>query len=146
MCQPLPCSRTCVVRGFCSAGKTGGLASLLVQECLQHCVDATAATSTSSEEWRSGDLDLLAHELMENVNGAGGSGGSVVGLQLLAELVAGASGVSLLRPQALERVLSILLVILRGGQHPMGQCWLLLLCHARGLGIGLQLDPIPTQI
>lgn len=102
---------------FCGAGgEAGGMASLLVQECLNHSFDASSAVPTSIIEWRSAELDALACEIMEDVKQADGPGETVVTQALLAKLVAGSSGVSLLQPQALESVLTTLLTVLEGEQ------------------------------
>lgn len=92
------------------------MASLLVRECLNHSFDASLAVPTSIIEWRSAELDALACEIMEGVKQADGPGVTVVGQALLAKLVAGSLGVSLLQPQALESVLTTLLTVLEGEQ------------------------------
>lgn len=89
----------------------GRLATLLVQEC----IDQAAAGSSSTVSWQSEELDLLARELMEGIQCTPDAlaRSEEARRQLLALLIGGCSGVSLLQPRALECVLGRALAAMR---------------------------------
>lgn len=75
---------------------------------VQECIDAGSVSS-----WQTEELDLLGTDLMEALLGAPTAHTSAAAQQLLAALIAGGSGDSMLQPGALERVLGRALAVLR---------------------------------